>query len=191
MKILFIHGFNSAGFGDKVNHLRKGFGDENIINPTLPPSPQKAIKLLELLVKNLKDDDFCIAGTSLGGYYAIHLAHKFNVKAILINPALKAYELMDVHIGKQVNYKTAEEYNFKKSYLKELQKMDVPFENFKNMKDNLYIYLDEDDELLDSKKTAKTFKGLHVKMFKGGTHRFEHMEELIADFQTIEKKINL
>ena len=43
--------------------------------------------------------------------------------------------------------------------------------------------MDEDDEVLDSKKTAEVFKDFYVKLFKGGNHSFAHMPELIADFK--------
>ena len=83
MKLLFIHGFNSAGYGEKVNHLREAFGDENIINPTLPPNPKKAIQLLDYLVYHLNDKNFCVVGSSLGAYYGLYLAKKFKIITVI------------------------------------------------------------------------------------------------------------
>jgi hypothetical protein len=57
MKILYIHGFNSAGYGDKINHLKEAFGPENVIAPTLPYQPDKAMILLEFLTDSIKDKD--------------------------------------------------------------------------------------------------------------------------------------
>ena len=183
MKIIYIHGFNSAGYGEKINHLREAFGDENVITPTLPSNPEKAIKLLEYLVEKMKDDDLYLVGTSLGGYYAMYLTHKYNVPSIIINPAIKVYESLKDEVGTQTNYKTNEVYEFKKEYLDYLKSIEVPKAELKKVKDKIYVYLDEDDELLDSKETANFFKDFYVKMYPGGNHRFTHMKELIEDMK--------
>ncbi len=183
MKIIYIHGFNSAGYGEKINHLRKAFGDENIITPTLPPNPEKAIKLLEYLVEKLKNDDLYLVGTSLGGYYAAYLSHKFGVPSIIINPSTKPWESLKNEVGTQKNYKTDEVYEFKKEYLDYLEKIYIPISELEKVKDKIFVYLDEEDELLDSKETAEYFKNFYVKMYPGGNHRFTHMKELIEDMK--------
>ncbi len=183
MKIIYIHGFNSAGYGDKINHLREAFGDENVITPTLPPNPEKAIKLLEYLVEKMKDDGLYLVGTSLGGYYAMYLTYKYNVPSIIINPAIKVYESLKDEVGTQTNYKTNEVYEFKKEYLDYLKSIEVPKSELEKVKDKIFVYLDEGDELLDSKETANFFKDFYVKMYPDGNHRFTHMKELIEDMK--------
>ena len=186
MKVLYIHGFNSAGYGEKINHLKNFFGDENVITPTLPYDPQKAIKQLEFLVEAIKDkDDLLLVGTSLGGYYALYLADKYKVPAILINPSTEPYITLKSQIGPQINYKSNEEYIWTEEHLKSLEKLKVDEEKQKLLKDLVYVYLDEEDELLDSHKTKDYFeeKGIYVKMFPGGNHRFVHMPELLEDIK--------
>jgi len=145
MKIIYIHGFNSAGYGDKINYLRKAFGDENVITPTLPYNPEKAIKLLEYLVEKLKDDDFYLVGTSLGGYYALYLTNKYNVPSIIINPSLEPYKSLESQVGVQKNYKTDEEYEFKKEYLDYLKKIKFTKKDLEKHKDKIFVYLNEND----------------------------------------------
>ncbi len=183
MKIIYIHGFNSAGYGEKINHLRKAFGDENVITPTLPPNPEKAIKLLEYLVEKMKDDELYLVGTSLGGYYSLYLTVKYGVPSIIINPSLKPFESLKDQVGTQTNYKTNEVYEFKKEYLDYLKKIEFKKEDLERHKDKIFVYLDEDDELLDSRETAEYFDGFYVKMYPGGNHRFTHMEELIKNMK--------
>ncbi len=183
MKVIYIHGFNSAGFGDKVNKLKSAFGEENVISINLPYDPDKAIKLLSYLVERLKDDDLYLFGTSLGGFYAMYLAIRYKVPAVLINPSINPYESLKEEVGKQINYKTDEEYEFTEEHLNTLKDLQPTKEEIIKAKDFIFVYLDEDDELLDSRETAEFFKGFYVKMYPGGNHRFQHMEELIEDFR--------
>ncbi len=186
MKILYIHGFNSAGYGDKINYLKEFFGDENVITPTLPYNPEKAIKLLEFLTQAIKEKDkLYIFGTSLGGFYALYLSDKFNVKSVIINPSIDPYDSLKNQVGPQKNFKTGEEYYFLKENLESLKNFYV--KDLEKLKSTVYIYLDEEDKLLDSKKTAAYFKGFHVVMYPGGNHRFTHMKELIEDFKKMEE----
>lgn len=184
MKIIYIHGFNSAGYGDKVNKLKKHFGAENVISINLPYDPSKAIKQLEFLIRNLKNEEpLLLIGTSLGGAYTIYLSYKFDVPGVVINPSIKPSQDLKSEIGKQKNYKTGEEYEFTEEHVSYLKKIEIPIQELQKIKDKLYIYLDEGDELLDSKKTAEYFKGFYVKMYPNGNHRFQHMEEMLEDLK--------
>lgn len=184
MKILYIHGFNSAGYGDKINYLKKAFGPRNIIAPTLDYDPREAVAQLEFLVDAIKDKDrLYIFGTSLGGFYALYLAEKFKVAAVLINPSIDPYKSLQKQVGPQKNFKTDEEYVFTQNNLESLK--DFYVKDLSSLRNLVYIYLDEDDELLDSRQTAKYFEGFYVVMYPGGNHRFTHMPELIEDFRKI------
>ncbi|MEZ0323053.1 MAG: YqiA/YcfP family alpha/beta fold hydrolase [Hydrogenothermaceae bacterium] len=184
MKILYIHGFNSAGYGDKINYLKKAFGARNVIAPTLDYDPVEAVSQLEFLTEAIKDrDKLYLVGTSLGGFYAIYLSLKFKVPAVLINPSIDPYKSLQKQVGPQKNFKTDEEYIFTQQHLESLKNFYVKeLEPIKNL---VYVYLDEDDELLDSRETARYFEGFHVVIYPGGNHRFTHMPQLIEDFKKI------
>lgn len=184
MKILYIHGFNSAGYGDKVNHLKKAFGSRNVIAPTLDYDPREAVAQLEFLADAIKEKDkIYIFGTSLGGFYALYLVDRFRLPAVLINPSIDPYRSLQKQVGPQKNFKTDEEYIFTKEHLESLKNFYV--KDLNPLRKIVYVYLDEDDELLDSRQTAKYFEGFHVVMYPGGNHRFTHMPELIEDFKKI------
>lgn len=185
MKVIYIHGFNSAGYGEKVNHLKNFFGSENVISINLPYDPQKAISLLEFLIRNIKNEEpLLLVGTSLGGAYTLYLSYKFDLPGVIINPSIKPSEDLKSQVGRQKNYKTEEEYEFTEEHVNFLKKIEIPIYELQKIKDKLYIYLDEEDELLDSRKTAQFFEGFYVKIFPGGDHRFQHMKELLEDLKT-------
>jgi predicted esterase YcpF (UPF0227 family) len=184
MKILYIHGFNSAGYGEKINHLREAFKPRNVVSPTLHYDPEEAMSQLEFLTECMKEkDQLFIFGTSLGGFYALYLSYKYKVPSVLINPSIDPYQSLSRQVGPQKNFKTDEDYVFTKEHLKKLKNYYI--KDLDSVKDLVYVYLDEEDELLDSKKTAEYFKGFHVVMYPGGNHRFTHMKELIEDFKKI------
>lgn len=184
MKILYIHGFNSAGYGDKINHLKKAFGPRNVISPTLDYDPREAVSQLEFLTEAIKQKDkLYLFGTSLGGFYAIYLSDRFGVPAVLINPSVDPYSSLQKQVGPQKNFKTDEEYVFTQECLESLKNFYV--RDLSSLKNLVYVYLDEDDELLDSRQTARYFEGFHVVIYPGGNHRFTHMPELIEDFKKI------
>ncbi|NPA58565.1 MAG: esterase [Aquificae bacterium] len=184
MKVIYIHGFNSAGYGDKVNRLKEQFGMENVLSVNLPYKPEKAVSQLQFLIRNIKNEEpLLLVGTSLGGAYAMYLAYRFDLPAVVINPSVKPSQDLKDQIGKQVNYKTGEEYHFSQEDVKWLENIELPITELEKIKDKLFIYLDEGDELLDSRATAEYFKGFYVKMFPGGDHRFQHMDQLLEDLK--------
>ncbi|RUM57601.1 MAG: esterase [Persephonella sp.] len=191
MKIIYIHGFNSAGYGNKITKLKDAFGDENVIALTLPYNPEKAMKLLEFLTETLKEkDNLILVGTSLGGFYGLYLGAKYKVPSVLINPSTDPYNSLKKQVGKQKNYKTDEEYEFSYKDLESLKKYYLSEREIEKAKPYIYVYLDEEDELLDSRKTKEFFEkfGIYVKIYPNGDHRFQHMDELIEDLR---EKLNL
>ena len=184
--VLYLHGFNSAGFGTKVNYLRKTFGDENVINPNLPINTEKAIEFLVFLVKKLKNNGekkLILVGSSQGGFYANFLCFNHNIPTILINPMIRAGKPISEPQVRLTNLKSKEIYDYKREYSEYLQKLEIDKEKIKNFQDKIFIYIDEGDVVLDWRKTMEYFDGFYVKTFKGGSHYFEHMKDLTDDLK--------
>lgn len=184
--VLYLHGFNSAGFGTKVNYLRATFGEENVINPNLPINTEKAIKFLDFLVKNLKDNGekkLILVGSSQGGFYALFLCFKHNIPTILINPMIRAGFPISVPKIRLTNLKTKEVYDYNKEYSEFLQKLEVENDKIKRFKNKIFIYIDEGDVVLNWRLTVKFFDGFYVRTFRGGSHYFEHMKDLTDDLK--------
>lgn len=82
-KVLYLHGLESKQGGNKVEHLSK---TSAVFAPEMDyTNPQLGI-MLEMMYQRLKPD--VVIGSSMGGYAAAYLASKYNVDAILLNPAL-------------------------------------------------------------------------------------------------------
>ena len=101
--ILYIHGWNSHRdarkallLKDKINPS-KNFQVESI---TLQSHPKEAIlQLSKFIEKERGERKVHLVGSSLGGYYATFLSEKYNLKSVMINPAVWAYKILSlIHI---------------------------------------------------------------------------------------------
>ncbi|MEG2797898.1 MAG: YqiA/YcfP family alpha/beta fold hydrolase, partial [Pseudomonas sp.] len=84
--ILYIHGFNSAPTSKKACQLvavmeRMGLSEQLRV-PALHHHPREAIGQLEQAIAELGQP--LLVGSSLGGYYATHLAERHGLKALLV-----------------------------------------------------------------------------------------------------------
>lgn len=69
--------------------------DIEVVVPKLPSFPQQAAEHLLNVVNQYKNDyQIGLVGSSLGGYLSTWLNHQFGFRAVLINPAVKPYELL-------------------------------------------------------------------------------------------------
>lgn len=90
VSILYIHGFNSAPASNKATQLITVMGAIGLADqlrvPALHHHPRQAIPQLEAAIAELGRP--LLVGSSLGGYYATHLAERHGLKALLVNPAV-------------------------------------------------------------------------------------------------------
>lgn len=181
-KFFFIHGLASAGYGEKVEALKDHFGSPNILAINFPINPHASKELLLFLAPVLKENNVIVVGSSLGGFYAAWLSYHFHLDAVLINPALDAHLLLEVYHDQTLqNFKTQEKYLFTKEDSKSLSEWYVSPQELLASKKHIHIYLDEDDEVLDSRKTALEYQNFYVKTYPKGNHSFTHMKECLAD----------
>ncbi|WP_449031613.1 YqiA/YcfP family alpha/beta fold hydrolase [Prevotella histicola] len=83
-KIIYVHGFMSAGSTHTAQILRDYMPQTTVIAPDLPIHPEEAMELLRNLVKTENPD--LIIGTSMGGMYTEML---YGVDRICVNPAFQ------------------------------------------------------------------------------------------------------
>lgn len=186
MRALFIHGFNSAGFGPKIDALREAFGADKVLNPTLPTHPAAAMALLDDLATRLAGPDLVILGASLGGFYALNLARKHPVPTVLINPAVRDVAPgLSYALGQMSNYKTGEVYTWSEADLEALRSMELAPADWKPLREHVRAYLDSEDEVLPAPKIAAFLQeqGIPTQLYPGGNHSFMHMPELLTDLK--------
>lgn len=171
--IIYIHGFGSSGQGGKSSLFREYF-EEEVIAPSLSYVPNLAIDTLEQLIELLleKDEKIGLVGSSLGGYYAIYLASKYDLKAVLINPAIYPYKTLD-KIGMARNYYDDTSFEVTNTHMQSLKSLEI--DDIKNQESFLTL-LQTEDEVLDYNEALEKLPNSELVVEEGGNHSFENIE---------------
>ncbi len=168
--LIYIHGFNSspASFKAKVLHDRLAARKRahEFVAPVLPHSPAAAVHVLEGLAR--QHPHAALVGSSLGGFYATWLAERFALRAVLVNPAVRPYELLAGHVGRQQNFHSGEEYDFTLEHITELRALEV---NAIDPKRYL-LMVETGDEVLDYRRAVEKYRGARQLIIEGGDHGF-------------------
>ena len=166
--LIYIHGFNSSPASAKAQLLKArlealGRGAE-FAAPALPHSPTQAAVLLDALVARYSGAT--LVGSSLGGYYATYLAEKHGLKAVLLNPAVRPYELLRGEVGVQRNFHTGEEYEFIPGHLAELAALEVE----RVTPARYLLIVAKGDQVLDYRRAVECYRGCRQLVIQGSDH---------------------
>ncbi len=166
--VIYIHGFNSSPASFKAALLKQklealGRGTE-FVAPVLPASPARAAALLDELAR--RHPGAALVGSSLGGYYATWLAEKHGLNAVLLNPAVRPYDLLKDHVGPQQNLYTGERYELTRGHIEELRALEVDA-----ITPSRYLLaVATGDEVLDYRSAVERYRGCRQIVIAGGDH---------------------
>ncbi len=189
--ILYIHGFNSSPLSIKAEQTRqylcKHFPQVHFYCPQLASNPKEAINQLEHIIQSYQTNtSWYLMGSSLGGYFASYLSEKYNYPSVLINPAIKPFELLKDYLGEQVNPYTGEVYQVTRDYMIELKAIEPKSPSFDMQKKNNYLVMVQtDDEVLNYQQAVEKYQHCRLVIEQGGDHSFVDFEQhlpTIADF---------
>jgi len=114
-----------------------------------------------------------VVGTSLGGFYAAWLGSEFDRPFITINPSIAPSRTLRAYVGTGVNH-VGKPYELSGTCVMAYDALSFRLDGQGT------VVLDMADEVLSAQATLDFVGGrLPVVAFEGGSHRFEHMEELI------------
>jgi predicted esterase YcpF (UPF0227 family) len=174
LRLVYIHGFNSSARSFKAGLVRDRMAAlgkaSEFACPELPHRPAQAIAALEDLVAG-DVGETALIGSSLGGYYATWLAERHRTRAIrvvLVNPAVRPYELLAQALGPQTNLYTGERYELTADHLDELRALEV-----KDVTPEQYLLITRTgDEVLDYREAVDKYRGCEQLVIEGGDHGF-------------------
>lgn len=189
--IIYIHGFNSSPASYKAQLLLRhmqSLGRENeILIPSLSCVPSYAMAELKSLVQQNIGNRLSFIGSSLGGYYATWLAEHYDLPAVLVNPAVRPYELLQDYMGRNINHYSGEEYELLPQHIDELKALDVEYITRPHQ---YLVMLQTGDEVLDYSQAFVKFAGSRMILEEGGDHSFQDFErylDTVVDFCGIRK----
>ncbi len=174
--ILYIHGLNSSPLSKKASQLsaaleRIGMADRLRV-PALHHHPRQALVQLEEAITELGRP--LLVGSSLGGYYATHLAERHGLKALLINPAVTPHRRFDGYLGPQTNLYSGEVWDLTEDHVVALGELEVPppqdVERYQ-------VWLQTGDETLDYRDAEAFYRGCALRIQAGGDHGFQGFAE--------------
>ncbi|UGA54382.1 esterase YqiA [Vibrio sp. VB16] len=184
--LLYIHGFNSSPQSLKANVIKQycevNRPDIKVVTPQMPCFPEQAKQRLLELIGRYKDDyRIGLVGSSLGGYMSTWLNSLYGFPAVVVNPAVRPYELLQDYLGEQTNPYTNETYVLQEKHVEQLRELDVLT---LAKPDKFWLLQQEDDEVLDFRQAVEKFSGSKQTVEKGGDHSFvgfdRYPEQIIA-----------
>ena len=141
----------------------------------LPVSANAAMALAEAQIARC-DSPPTVVGSSLGGYYATHLAEKHGLKAVLINPAVLAPLSLSAYIGTQTHMYTGEPFDFTAAHIDELRTIEAPAITHP---DRYWLLVETGDEVLDYRHAVARYAGCRQTVLEGGDHSFTKWDDYL------------
>ncbi|KTC15289.1 MULTISPECIES: YqiA/YcfP family alpha/beta fold hydrolase [Pseudomonas] len=174
--LLYIHGLNSSALSKKACQLlalMKTLGlAEQLQVPELHHHPRQAMVQLESAIAALGRP--LLVGSSLGGYYATHLAQRHGLKAVLINPAVNPHQLFDGFLGTQQNLYTGEQWQLTQDHIDALAELEVPAPQDPQQ---IQVWLQTGDETLDYRRAQAFYRACALRIQPGGDHSYQGFAE--------------
>ena len=176
--LLYIHGFNSSPQSHKARVMQQ-FCQEHrpditVVAPQMPSFPKQAARYLtDVIHRYEKTHRIGLIGSSLGGYLSTWLNAQYGFKAVLINPAVKPYELLVDFLGEQENPYTYERYTLESRHIDELKALDVAVIHSPR---DFWLLQQEDDEVLDYRQAVAKYSNSKQTVEAGGDHSFVNFE---------------
>ncbi|PSW15093.1 esterase YqiA [Photobacterium sanctipauli] len=181
--LLYIHGFNSSPLSHKAQvmaeYCRRERPDIRVEVPQMPCYPAEAVAFIEEYVQQFTGEyKIGLVGSSLGGYISTWLNERFQLPAVLVNPAVKPYELLQDYLGEQQNPYTGERYWLAPKHIEELRQIDVAAIP---RPEQFWLLQQEGDEVLDYRQAVEKYAACRQTVEPEGDHSFVGFERYPTD----------
>jgi predicted esterase YcpF (UPF0227 family) len=174
--ILYIHGLNSSPASLKASLLTRAMRDlgleQQLRVPALHHHPRRAIEQLQAEIAELGEP--VLVGSSLGGFYATWLAERYQLQALLINPAVLPHQRFDGYLGPQQNFYSGETWELTTDHVTALAELQVPAPQDPQ---RFQVWLQTADETLDYRHAEAYYRACALRIQAGGDHGFQGFAE--------------
>jgi len=157
--------------------------DIKVVIPQIPCFPEQAKhKLMDIIEQYNSEYRMGLVGSSLGGYMSTWLNHLYGFSTVVINPAVRPYELLKNYLGEQKNPYTNQTYILEDKHIEELRALDV---SVLKTPSDFWLLQQEGDEILNYRQAVEKYLQSKQTVEKGGDHSFvdfERYPEHIIEF---------
>ena len=176
--ILYLHGFRSSPASWKARLLGEAMAARGLAAhyacPLLSPVPDEAIAAASALIE-AAGRPLTLVGSSLGGHYASHLAEKYGLNAVLVNPAVVAEIDLGLFLGEHENFHSGERFVFDATHAGQLRaQVALPTPA------RYWLLLEEGDEVLDWRLARDFYRGARQTILPGGDHSFTKFPDFVS-----------
>jgi predicted esterase YcpF (UPF0227 family) len=183
--IIYLHGFGSNGNAFKARLMRRLYPAVELLSPDLPHEPEQAIDNVGRLIRDHCDrKKILLIGSSLGGFYALHLCSSMSVSAVLLNPTIRPLHDLDrkIQTGSQSSDQLIK--HWRDQHRKQLERYWHAPDTVKGT--NLLVYLNRDDEILDYRIAESYFRqtGCRIIINDNGGHVFLNFTQVLPEIMT-------
>lgn len=184
--LVYVHGFNSSARSYKAGLLRERMARlglaQHFACPELAHRPARAIAQLQELLEGQDARNVTLVGSSLGGYYATWLVERLGVRAVLVNPAVRPYQLLAPLAGPQTNLYTGESWVLTPAHIAELRALETECVS----PERYLLITATGDEVLDYREGLARYAGCE-QIVVDGDHGFRefaaYLDVVIAYWQ--------
>jgi len=147
--------------------------------PQLPPSPREAMEMVSQGIAGWPRDTMAVMGSSLGGFYATHVAETCVCKAVLLNPAVNPARDLAKYIGEQTAWHDPNEhFFFEPRFVDELRALE---RGAVSRPENYFALIAKGDEVLDWREMTGRYPGAHIRLLEGGDHAISDFERHLPE----------
>lgn len=180
--IVYLHGFRSSPASRKALMLRdalaaRGRGNDYLC-PALPVSPRAAIAAVLAALRGAPAPGDTLIGSSLGGYYATHLAERHGCRAVLLNPAIRPQDDLKRHLGVQPVYHSDATIDLRPEHLAELEALDTPTIT---RPERYFLLAATGDAVIDWRTMTRKYAGARQRVIEGSDHELSDFAAYIED----------
>lgn len=180
--VIYLHGFLSSPQSVKAQQTEKYVAvhhpDLDFDVPELSNYPLEAAAQIESLVHMHAGKKLRFIGSSMGGFLSTHFVEKLGGKAVLINPAVKPFELLEDYLGPHTNPYTQQNFELSEQHIDDL----ISLNTHEIAQPKCYrVYLQTGDETLDYRLAQGKYQGGQLVIEKGGDHSFQGFEQHLSD----------
>ena len=180
--LLYLHGFHSSPSSLKIQQTKSYIASHHpeikLIAPQLPCLPKDMWEVICAVFAKYEGCEIAVMGSSLGGFLSTKVVEKYAVNAVLINPAVGAFHLLEEYAGEHIHPYLNEGYTIDQDYLDQLtQLLSGDIEHA----DKIWALLQQGDEVLDYQLAVKKYQHCKITCEEGGDHSFIGFDRYLSD----------
>jgi len=183
--IVYLHGFRSSPQSVKANQVAAAVAAlpdrirPRLFVPALEVGPATAIASISAWIAakiERPSESLTIVGSSLGGFYATHLAERTGARAVLVNPSIRPQDDLKRYLGVQTNLYTGEPFVVTEAHFAELASLAVARIT---RPERYWLLVQAGDEVLDYREAVRFYAGAWQLVEGGGDHTFQRFDAQI------------